>query len=80
MKKNQETNVFSFEIILRASPKKRNKKEHFFFLLLRNQAKTIRAIFLMYYEPLWVNLRLTIKWQIVSTGKYNLGSKQLNSK
>lgn len=49
-KKNPKTNVFSFKII--PSSKNKNEKEHFFFLVLRNQAKTIRAIFLMYYEPL----------------------------
>lgn len=40
------TSVLSFKIILRASPRARSGKEHFFFLLFRNQAKTIRVIFL----------------------------------
>lgn len=53
-----KTNVFSFKIILKDNPRSRRQKEYFFFLLFRNQAKTIRAIFLIYYKPLWDRLRL----------------------
>jgi len=43
-----KTSVFSFKIILRDSPRSRRGKEYFFFPLFRNQAKTIRVIFLIY--------------------------------